>query len=154
MWSKLRLGNRMGTIWPFKFQTELISKHFSCSICIIKAQFSGKIDGDLSCSYAAVVMQNDNGNNFSHNYSNQLYTTTALITECLDQVQINFPIRPHSNYASGTWNVLGNESLVECSNWAHPIGEAVGFQAAYIPILLFDTGSCPTHQIGSVLTPP
>ena len=64
---------------------------------------------------------NDNGRNFSHNNSDQFYTTTTLITECLDQVQINFPFRPGSNHTSGTWKLLWKKFLFEYPNWAHPI---------------------------------
>ena len=41
------------------------------------------------------------------------------MTECQDQFQINFASRLSSNYAIGTWKVLGNNVSFQCRNWAH-----------------------------------
>ena len=45
------------------------------------------------------------------------------MTECQDQFQINFASRISSNYAIGTWKVLGNDVSLECPHWAHSTNE-------------------------------
>ena len=52
----------------------------------------------------------------SHNYSNQFDSKTALMKECLDQVQFFFQNRLGSN---GTWKVLGSKFSFEGLNWVH-----------------------------------
>ena len=42
------------------------------------------------------------------------FSTNALNTECLDQVQINFPMTWGSFYANGTLKVLGNNVSLLC----------------------------------------
>ena len=46
------------------------------------------------------------------------------ITECQDQVQIDFACRLSSNYALGTWKLLGNNFVFKCLYWAHSNAEA------------------------------
>ena len=67
-----------------------------------------------------MLAYNHYGGNFAYIYNNQFYTTTVLMTWCLDQVQIDFPIRLSSNYANGIEKVLGNKILLRCPNGAHP----------------------------------
>ena len=55
----------------------------------------------------------DYGKKLSYNYSNKFNATTALMTRCLDQVQINFASRLSTIYANGTWKVLGNTIFVQ-----------------------------------------
>ena len=76
-----------------------------------------------NCRVHRIRLHSSSGPAFSaHKYSNQFYTTTALLTWCLDQVQIDFPIRLGSDYANETWKVLGNNFLFECPEfWViHP----------------------------------
>ena len=39
--------------------------------------------------------------------------------ECLDRVQIHFPMRLDFDYANGPWKVLGNSVSFKCPKWAH-----------------------------------
>ena len=46
----------------------------------------------------------------------KFYTNRALITECLDQVQIDFPIKLDFVYAKRTGKVVGNSVSFKSPN--------------------------------------
>ena len=49
-------------------------------------------------------------------------TSHLSMTECEDQVQIDFASRLSSIFAVGTWKVLGNNLNFKCPYWALSIG--------------------------------
>ena len=63
----------------------------------------------------------------THDYFFKFYTIKALKTECLDQVQIDFPMRLDFDYANRTWEVLGNSVSFGCPNWAHSTVKALNW---------------------------